>query len=93
MRRELIGTYAIVLGGLALGLLIGVFVLDARPPILGWLFGAGAGLTGGAFVAAITSEVPLLGGRRSARGPLYGDGPATHNGTADWPADEDAPDE
>ncbi len=61
LRRELIGAYLMVGGGLLVGLSIGVFVVDVEPAIVGWLFSAGAGVTGGAFVAAITSNEPLVG--------------------------------
>ena len=57
----MIGPDLLVGGGLLVGLFIGVFVVDAEPPIIGWLFGAGTGVTGGAFVAAITSNEPLVG--------------------------------
>lgn len=61
LRRELIGPYLLVGGGLLAGLFVGVFVVDAEPAIIGWLFGAGAGITLGAFLAAITSNEPLVG--------------------------------
>ena len=64
LQRALIGPYILVFGGLLIGLLVGVFVVDADPPLLGWLFGAGAGLAGGAFVAALASGEQLLGGGR-----------------------------
>lgn len=60
-RRELLGTYALVGGGLAIGLFIGIFVIDARPAFLGWIFGAAAGLTLGAFIAALASGEALAG--------------------------------
>ncbi len=60
-RRELVSSYFLVFGGLALGLLTGVFVIDYDPAVMGWLFGAGGGLALGAFVAAITSGTPLVG--------------------------------
>ena len=53
--------YLPVLGGLAAGTWIGGFVLDADPALLGWIFGAGSGLMGGAFLAALVSNVPLAG--------------------------------
>jgi hypothetical protein len=59
--RELTSSYILVFGGLALGILVGVFIIDYQPAILGWLFGAGGGLALGAFVAAVTSGVPLVG--------------------------------
>ena len=60
-RRELIGPYLLVGGGLLGGILVGVFVVEMRPAVLGWLFGAGAGLMLGAFIAAIASNEPLVG--------------------------------
>ena len=59
--RELLGTYALVGGGLLIGLLTGIFVIDARPAIIGWVFGSAAGLTGGAFIAALASGEALAG--------------------------------
>jgi hypothetical protein len=63
--------YLIVFGGLVLGLLFGIFAIDARPAVLGWLFGAGAGLTGGAFIAAIASGQSLVSGP-APRDPFEG---------------------
>ena len=50
--------YLLVFGGFVIGLLFGVFVIDTSPAIFGWLFGAGAGTTGGAWLAGsiLTSE-------------------------------------
>ena len=71
----MLGPYLFVFGGLALGLFVGVFVADTRPPILGWLFGAGMGLTGGAFFAAIATGEQLIGG---------GSRPPPRNYEAEW---------
>ncbi len=60
-RRELASSYILVFGGLAVGLLLGVFVIEYEPAVVGWLFGAGAGLALGAFIAAMTSGIPLVG--------------------------------
>jgi len=65
--RELLGTYLLTMGGLLIGILVGVLVLDTDPAFQGWLFGAGLGLSGGAFVAALASNVPLVGRPRAAR--------------------------
>lgn len=62
--------YLIVFGGFIIGLLFGVFVLDTSPAIAGWLFGAGAGTTGGAFVAAIASGEQIIGGPAASRQDL-----------------------
>ncbi len=60
-RRELLSSYLLVFGGLAVGLLVGLFVIDYEPAVVGWLFAAGGGLAIGAFIAALTSGVPLVG--------------------------------
>lgn len=68
--RELISSYLLVGGGFFGGLLIGIFVVDAEPAIIGWLFSAGAGITLGAFIAALSSNEPLIGrGTVPARPP------------------------
>ena len=66
-RRELASTYILVFGGLAVGLLVGVFVIEYDPAVVAWLFGAGSGLAVGAFLAAITSGVPLVGNPGTGR--------------------------
>ena len=83
--RELAGTYLLVGGSLLGGLLIGVFVIDAQPAILGWLFGAGAGISFGAFVATISSGDQLIGRRMSPPGAL----PAGDGSMCEESADED----
>ena len=59
--------HVLVFGGFALGLLAGVFAFHTDPPFFGWLFGAGAGITGGAFFAAIASGQQLISGPRASR--------------------------
>ena len=76
MRRELLPSYAIVVIGLFSGLLVGGLLTDAEPAVLGWLLGAGMGLTAGAFVAAILAGVPLAG-RRGEEPPASGGGAAS----------------
>jgi len=49
----LIGTFA--------GLLSSIFFLAIDPPVLGWIFGTGIGLSGSAFLAAIFSGEALAG--------------------------------
>jgi len=71
-------TYILVIGGFLAGLAIGVFVLNYEPAYLGWLFGGGAGLSVGAFIAAIATNTPLVGSpnQRTHRGvirPTYDD--------------------
>ena len=74
MRRELLPSYAIVVAGLLSGLLVGGVLTDADPALLGWLLGAGVGLTAGAFVAAVLAGVPLAG-RRGGGVAAPGGGP------------------
>ena len=59
--RTLLIPYLLVGGGLLAGLFVGVFVIETQPAILGWIFGAGAGISFGAFIAAISSGEPLAG--------------------------------
>lgn len=78
MRRYLRLHYLLVFGGTAVGLAIGIFVIDIEPAIIGWIVGGGLGLSGGAYVAAITSGEPLAGGGAPSRSnwtieDLYGD--------------------
>lgn len=67
MRRYLRLYYLLVVGGLMAGLAVGIFVIDFEPAIVGWVVGAGVGLTGGAYLAAITSGEPLAGGGTERR--------------------------
>ena len=59
-----IAVAAPIVGGLAAGALIGGVLLKPEPALIGWLFGAGAGLMGGAFLVALATNEPLAG-----RGP------------------------
>jgi hypothetical protein len=59
--------HLIVYGGTALGTLAGVFIFDVEPAVMGWLFGAGAGMAGGAFVAAVSTGDTLASGPSRAR--------------------------
>ena len=62
----------LVLGGLVAGALIGGVVSGTEPALLGWLFGAGAGLMGGAFIAALATNEALVGrGSSSPRSVSY----------------------
>jgi hypothetical protein len=61
LKRELASAYILVFGGLATGLLIGLFVIEYDPQIVGVLFCTGGGIAIGAFIAAITSGIPLAG--------------------------------
>ncbi|MBT5773807.1 MAG: hypothetical protein HOH95_05450 [Dehalococcoidia bacterium] len=67
MRRYLRPHYLFVFGGIALGLSIGIFVIDFEPAFVGWIFGGGIGLSGGAYLAAITSGEPLAGSASDQR--------------------------
>lgn len=85
MRRDMIGSYLLVFGGLTSGLYVGIFVVDVQPAVLGWLFGAGIGISGGAFIAAITSNEPLAGGSTTRREPLFDeDGEYLDEADGDW---------
>ena len=48
--------------GAVLGVSVGGFVWQTEPALLGWVFGLGLGLLGGAFVAAVTSGTALASG-------------------------------
>ena len=62
----------LLLGGLAAGALIGGVLSGTEPALLGWLFGAGAGLMGGAFIAALATNEALVGrGSSSPRSASY----------------------
>lgn len=68
MRRYLRPHHLIVYAGAAIGILAGGVVWETDPKFLGWIFGLGLGLLGGAFVAAVTSGTALAaGGTRRTR--------------------------
>jgi len=48
--------------GAVLGIVVGGFVWQTEPALLGWVFGLGLGLLGGAFIAAVTSGTALASG-------------------------------
>jgi hypothetical protein len=52
----------IIAVGLVLGVLFGATVLHTQTPLFGWIFGAGLGLMGGAFVAALASGQQIISG-------------------------------
>ena len=60
MRRGL-PTYLPIVAGFLIGSFVGFFVVDVDPAVVGWAFGAGAGLMGGAFIAALATNEPLVG--------------------------------
>ncbi len=62
MLRYLRPHYLLVICGLVLGIAAGIFIIDIEPAIVGWVVGGGIGLTGGAYLAAISSGEPLAGG-------------------------------
>ncbi len=74
MHRELIPTYALVGGCALIGLLVAVFVIEYEPRVLMGAYGAGVGLMVGAFIAAIASNEPLVGGG-SRHKPLFPQSP------------------
>ena len=53
--------HLLVTGGVFAGIAVGI-VLDTEPRVLGWAFGIGAGLAGGAFAAALLTGEALVGG-------------------------------
>src|SRR5688500_15590104 len=59
--RRMLPVYVCVGFGLIAGLFIGTVVMDFEPALVGWIFGAGAGLSVGAFVAALATNTPLAG--------------------------------
>ncbi|MBM3139309.1 MAG: hypothetical protein FJZ92_03610 [Chloroflexi bacterium] len=59
--------YLFVFAGFMIGVLAGEFVLATEPAFFGWLFGAGAGTTGGALAAAIASGQPIVSGPAPSR--------------------------
>lgn len=64
--------YLPILFGLIAGTVIGGFLADTDPTFIGWIFGAGTGLMGGAFVAALTTNEPLIGhGNKDPRSITY----------------------
>ena len=75
--RGNLSVYLPVLGGLVLGMLVGGVLADTDPALVGWIFGAGTGLMGGAFVAALASNEPIVGrGSADPRSITYpGDAP------------------
>ena len=62
--RAVIPSLLCVVAGLAAGLLITVYLMDVQPPVMAWLLGAGAGMSGGAFIAALATNTPLAGNPR-----------------------------
>jgi len=51
-----------ILTGLGIGLFMGNSFLNMNPAFFGWLFSIGMGISGGAFIAAISRNIPLIGG-------------------------------
>jgi hypothetical protein len=56
--------------GLLVGAYVGGFVIDFEPRVVGFVFGAGAGLSVGAFVAALATNTPLAGRGSTPRRPI-----------------------
>ena len=71
-RRLGLPVYLPVLGGLLIGALIGGVVFSTDPALVGWIFGASTGLMGGAFIAALATNEPLVGrGNQHPRSITY----------------------
>jgi hypothetical protein len=68
--RRMLPVYVCVGFGLIAGLFIGTVVMDFEPALVGWIFGAGAGLSVGAFVAALATNTPLAGRGTTTRRPV-----------------------
>ena len=63
-----------ILMGLGVGLFMGNSFLNMNPAFFGWLFSIGMGISGGAFVAAISRNIPLIGGSlppKQKQGPSH----------------------
>ncbi len=56
-----------ILTGLGVGLFMGNSFLNMNPAFFGWLFSIGMGISGGAFIAAVSRNIPLIGGPPSAK--------------------------
>lgn len=87
MIGNLFRLYIPVGGGLVAGAWTGGVVLAPEPAIVGWIFGAGAGLMGGAFLAAIVGNVPLAGSGGGVRHSTF---PGDELGYDDEWDDDDA---
>jgi hypothetical protein len=68
--RRMLPVYLCVGIGLLAGIFFGAFVIDFQPRVVGGIFGAGAGLSAGAFVAALATNTPLAGRGASTRRPI-----------------------
>lgn len=63
-----LGRHHVIIGvSVVAGILFGVFVFKTEPAVLGWVFGLGMGLLGGAFLAAVTSGEAVAGGGEGPR--------------------------
>ena len=63
-------SHHLIVGACAiLGMAMGGLVWHTEPSILGWVFGLGMGLLGGAFLASVTSGTSITtgGGKRTRR--------------------------
>ena len=67
MSRYLHPALAPIFIGPILGIIAAFTIIDTNPAVLGWLFGIGIGLMGGAFVAALVSGDALIAGPSSGR--------------------------
>ena len=56
---------------MVIGVVVGDVVLNTSPAVIGWVFGLGMGLLGGAFVAAITSGEAIAGSGSTGGGSAH----------------------
>ncbi|MCY4455584.1 MAG: hypothetical protein OXC56_04630 [Chloroflexi bacterium] len=80
--------YLPVFGGLVAGAWIGGVVLAPEPAVFGWIFGAGAGLMGGAFLAAIVGGVALAGSGGGVRHSTFPGDELGYDDGDDWDDDD-----
>lgn len=67
MTRYLHPALAPIFVGPLLGIVAALTIIDTNPAVLGWLFGIGIGLMGGAFLAALISGDALIAGPSAGR--------------------------
>lgn len=70
MERGMLGTVLITFGGTITGFVLTVFVFESDMPLVAGLLGTGGGTMIGAYIAAIATNEPLLGGSSTRREAL-----------------------
>ncbi|MSP22803.1 MAG: hypothetical protein EXR66_07315 [Dehalococcoidia bacterium] len=70
MERGMLPTVLVTLGGTVTGFVLSVFVFDTDMPVVASLLGTGGGTMIGAYIAAIATNEPLLGGSSTRREAL-----------------------